>query len=70
MIPCTVSGSARPSLVSPLGQHARELLCVQRIAAGAGEQRLLLFRRKHVPLEQLADQPGGLTRSVRPPAAG
>ena len=47
MSPWTVSGSGRSSIDAALGEHARELLGVERVAAGAREQRLLGLGRQH-----------------------
>ena len=54
MIPWMVSGSGRSSAEPRSDVQARELLGVERVAAGALEQRLLRLGRQHRLLEDLA----------------
>jgi len=43
-----------------VGEHAADLLRIQRVAAGALEQRGLGFCRQHGVVEQRGDQAGGV----------
>ena len=63
MIPWTVSGSS--STLAALEQNARVLLGVQRVAAGAGEQRFLGLRVEQRLLEQRLDEARGVVVGER-----
>ena len=58
MIPCTVSGQILGA--AALGEHAHVLLGVQRIAAGALQQRRLRLGFEQRPVAQRRDQLRGL----------
>jgi hypothetical protein len=57
MIPLDVLGQRQVFGTRRLGQQARELLGVERVAAGALEQRPLQLRREDGTLEQAGEQP-------------
>jgi hypothetical protein len=54
-----VDGLRDGQLASGLAQHARILLGVEWVAAGARQQVGLCLREQDRPLEEVADQPGG-----------
>ncbi len=71
MMPWSVSGRPSSSVGASLEEELRELLRVQRVAAGPLEESLLRFGGEDGPVEEAGDQPCGLLvrERRRPPAS-